>query len=367
MERIVDTKYKTVSHFRQTLNCTSGQTLIHPVNDTFWGTGSYNQRGADMFGKILMRIRDRNQPRPPPAATQPPSSLQVPKPNPAPTKTPSSLQVPQQTPAAPSVINSISIIPDSTPVIPAVEKSSKKKRTLDFSPEVSPTVPRPTKRTCPSTSPQPSTSAANVSLSSPTPGISYAAVAGKTPSGCPTTPRLNPAPVVPPPKQTYASSPLSTGTSKTSTVSPSPKLTNATSPLSTGTSKTRYPPAKHGVPWVLPKLTKHTVIIGDSNLSRITDFTNNQVEIHSFPGMTLSQANKLIENYPHGADSQDPATQPRDFIISVGINDRANASSTTRTCINKIYYSCRRKFPNSRVCMPEVNCDQCLQEHAWKR
>ena len=95
-------------------------------------------------------------------------------------------------------------------------------------------------------------------------------------------------------------------------------------------------------------------------MSRITDFTNNQVEIHSFPGMTLSQANKLIENYPHGADSQDPATQPRDFIISVGINDRANASSTIRTCINKMYYSCRRKFPNSRVCMPEVNCDQRL-------
>jgi hypothetical protein len=123
------------------------------------------------------------------------------------------------------------------------------------------------------------------------------------------------------------------------------------------TNKTRFPSVKRGEPRNLPELTKHVAIIGDSNLDRITNMSNDHLDIISFLGMSLYQANKLIDGYEYGPNSSKPAAQPKDIIISVGINDRENAGQTLRTCLNKLYFSCRRKFPNSNIWVPEVNAD----------
>ncbi len=118
-------------------------------------------------------------------------------------------------------------------------------------------------------------------------------------------------------------------------VTPSPSSSHSRSTPDTvpedrrGTLKTRHDNWNRGSPWVLPRLTRSTVIIGDSNLSRISDITSfNDLEIHCFSGMKLHTAQSEVSSYQHGPQTKDPAPEPKNVIVSVGINDRDNAEAT---------------------------------------
>ena len=47
--------------FREALLATGDAEIRHTVSDSFWGTGTRNQKGRNMYGKILMALRDSPQ------------------------------------------------------------------------------------------------------------------------------------------------------------------------------------------------------------------------------------------------------------------------------------------------------------------
>ncbi len=145
-------------------------------------------------------------------------------------------------------------------------------------------------------------------------------------------------------------------------VTPSPSSSHSRSTPDTvpedrrGTLKTRHDNWKRGSPWVLPRLTRSTVIIGDSNLSRISDITSfNDLEIHCFPGMKLHTAQSAVSSYHHGPETREPAAEPKNIIVSVGINDRDNAEATIQMGLSKLIKACKSKFPNSTLYLPLVS------------
>jgi ribA/ribD-fused uncharacterized protein len=332
--------------YKDQLKATAGQRLTHPVGDTHWGTDRQGF-GNDTFSKLLMEVRarlcqststnnvSRSFQAPQPSSPVPSTSRGNRAHTTPPSPVSSPLQVPTQSPVpatakSPKTIVSVS----DTPAGPASKfgppSSQGPKQRLMFSPTITRSV---SKSRCVPSSPPVS--------SSPQAGPTYAQVTGgHTPTQTPP-------------------SPISSTRSPINIPSP-PSSPNSVHPISTGTNKIRYDNFRRGAPWKLPRLSQNTVIIGDSNLDRITDLSTNHVEIHCFPGMSIHQANKLVESYEHGPTSANPAPQPREVIISVGINDRCNAGPTIRTCTNKLFLNCRKQFPHSRICMAQVNSDHRL-------
>lgn len=58
MKDILVEKFKQVEKFRSALLATGNKPLAHDVVDLFWGTGK-NFKGQNMFGKLLMEVRDQ--------------------------------------------------------------------------------------------------------------------------------------------------------------------------------------------------------------------------------------------------------------------------------------------------------------------
>jgi hypothetical protein len=184
MVRIIAAKYKTVGYFRQTLNSTKGQMLTHPVNCDFWGTGFGREKGMDLFAKLLMECRDRNQPTQPQPSTNGPAAHHTAKNDASIGRVPH--PTPSIAPAAP--VAQPNPVPNCTPFRATPIAETSKKRTLEFSPDPSPTQTQPNKRTCPSVSPKPSTSTNDSHSSSPKPSTSYAAAVANEPTTRPTAP-----------------------------------------------------------------------------------------------------------------------------------------------------------------------------------
>lgn len=58
MKDILVEKFKQVEKFRSALLATGNKPLAHDVVNFFWGTGK-NFKGKNMFGKLLMEVRDQ--------------------------------------------------------------------------------------------------------------------------------------------------------------------------------------------------------------------------------------------------------------------------------------------------------------------
>lgn len=101
-------------------------------------------------------------------------------------------------------------------------------------------------------------------------------------------------------------------------------------------------------------LQKKYVIIGDSNVSKIRNFTHTDLQIDSFPGAKFQHAGNLIEKATI-------TVQPELVIFSFGINNRTQrcVQNTTKE-IQRTYKMARNRLPNARLYFPIINYSELL-------
>ncbi|ESP01479.1 hypothetical protein LOTGIDRAFT_172648 [Lottia gigantea] len=93
-----------------------------------------------------------------------------------------------------------------------------------------------------------------------------------------------------PPRTRSQSVPNATILTTTKPVPITPTIISATKPY--------YHQTKDKSLWKLPALKKSTLIIGSSNLNRITK-TSSDTEIHSYPGAQIHHIQSILESYDH--------------------------------------------------------------------
>ncbi len=106
--------------------------------------------------------------------------------------------------------------------------------------------------------------------------------------------------------------------------------------------------------WPSPSCSADLIILGDSNINRITQLalpleTVNSVEYHSYSGARFInfQSQALFKN--------NPQTAPKKVILSVGINSKANCGATNTDQIKKSINAAKKYFPNAHIYIPQIN------------
>jgi hypothetical protein len=99
----------------------------------------------------------------------------------------------------------------------------------------------------------------------------------------------------------------------------------------------------------MPPLDTKIVIMGDSNISRITKSTNPQVTLASYPGAKICNFVEILTNV------EPPNFQVRTLILNVGLNNRTNKDETNRGQLKKMISQARRAFPNTNIYVPTIN------------
>ena len=97
------------------------------------------------------------------------------------------------------------------------------------------------------------------------------------------------------------------------------------------------------------------VILGDSNVSKITESTERDIQLESYPAAKIRNLEQMI----HPAETD--GTHPEIVILYVGINDRANKPGvTTIPNLRRMAVRAGKCFPNSVIAIPEINCSDRL-------
>lgn len=118
--------------------------------------------------------------------------------------------------------------------------------------------------------------------------------------------------------------------------------------------------------WKIPKVTKDILVLGTSNLARISYVGRRDAQVVSFPGLKLDLLLKLINAFQFGTDSPSPGQQPSHVILSVGINDRDLSASTNEINLKKVVQAAKRQFPDSKISLYQQPFDPSLSEKQRK-
>ncbi len=103
-------------------------------------------------------------------------------------------------------------------------------------------------------------------------------------------------------------------------------------------------------------VTKPYLIIGDSNLSRISSFDYEDVQIDSYPGATFLNAAQLMNNVRKQVDV-------RKIVLSFGINSRSrDPKATVIKQLQTAVRETKKKFPEASVYVPLINFSVYLPE-----
>ena len=93
------------------------------------------------------------------------------------------------------------------------------------------------------------------------------------------------------------------------------------------------------------------VVLGDSNLSRATDYGTQvrSIEFHSYPGATIKHLAQLMD------PKFSPQNTPKAVVLSVGINNRQNHPQTFQTQLKNMINNAKAFFPNASIHIPLIN------------
>lgn len=119
--------------------------------------------------------------------------------------------------------------------------------------------------------------------------------------------------------------------------------------------------AIHSV-WEIPKITKDILVLGTSNLARITSVGRRDAQVISYPGLKLAQLFRLLEAFKYGALSKSPGLKPSKVIISVGLCDRHLSVKTNEINLKKVVNEAKRQFPDSQVYLAKTPFGRHLDE-----
>ena len=104
--------------------------------------------------------------------------------------------------------------------------------------------------------------------------------------------------------------------------------------------------------WYIPQITKDIVVLGTSNLARITRIGRMDTQVMSFPGLKLQTLLFLLTNFRFGPGSKDGVKKPhkpKHVILAIGINDRHLAKTSNSVMIRKIVQEAKKKFEGCKI------------------
>jgi hypothetical protein len=138
---------------------------------------------------------------------------------------------------------------------------------------------------------------------------------------------------------------------------PSPKRTDRRATASP--QKVKYRAGSCKADWTWPLCKKEILIIGDSNLARITKQQPVNVQIESFAGATFQNFTNMLKNF----DLSKPQPLPDKILVSLGINDRCSDPGKT-SCRNfqTLVYHLNRIFPDSEIYFAELNFSDAMRQ-----
>ena len=142
---------------------------------------------------------------------------------------------------------------------------------------------------------------------------------------------------------------------------PQPKRRRIKSPRNTQTTATGPQITLHRERsrWKIPPINSRTVVLGDSNLSRVTNSETKvrSTEFHSFPGANIKHFENLLSPTPHRQNT------PKTVILSVGINNRTYQPSTLRQQFANMIHNASKTFPNASIHVPLINIPPDIPTH----
>ncbi len=101
--------------------------------------------------------------------------------------------------------------------------------------------------------------------------------------------------------------------------------------------------------WSLPAVEADTILIGDSNLSRLKNIPTN-CHVFSYSGANIDHLHSIISKYSH------PNCQPRNILFSVGINNRnQNPTASSIPSLKKLISKTVLTFPKAKIYMATIN------------
>ena len=113
--------------------------------------------------------------------------------------------------------------------------------------------------------------------------------------------------------------------------------------------------------WEIPRITKDILILGTSNMSRISKVSNKTAQILSYPGLRIAQMLTLLQAYKYGPGSENASVvKPRKIVFSMGLNDRGISAQTSIFNLKKILIQTRKLFPDSQIFFHQVRYDSRL-------
>lgn len=190
----------------------------------------------------------------------------------------------------------------------------------------------------PSQSPSPQPGPSHRITPPPSAGVSYSKVLTSPPPYLPPTPPIN-------------LRPNGTGPAG-QRISPPPITSHRIQPR----NLVNYLPTrrrKRTESWAIPEPRSDILVLGTSNIARITANNRADVQLESFSGANMFDFKKLLQSAPC-------STRPHTVIMAGGLNDRDNCQETNSRRVREMISECRRTFPQSRIVVPLVNYDNNL-------
>lgn len=107
--------------------------------------------------------------------------------------------------------------------------------------------------------------------------------------------------------------------------------------------------------WALPVVRKSLLVIGDSNLSRISASPIEDIQIESFSGAQFHHITNILKKYEH-------TEQPDKVLFNIGINNRkSNPAVTSLSELRNMLSAAQKCFPNSDLYIPAINFSDRLE------
>ena len=101
--------------------------------------------------------------------------------------------------------------------------------------------------------------------------------------------------------------------------------------------------------WEIPKVVKDILVLGTSNLARISFVERKDAQVISYSGLKLEPLRKLLAAFKFGKDSKDAGRQPSHVVISVGLCDKGFSHKSNRINLTKVIHEAKRQFPKSKI------------------
>lgn len=99
---------------------------------------------------------------------------------------------------------------------------------------------------------------------------------------------------------------------------------------------------------------KPVLVLGDSNISRIPPYTNNQIQIDSYPGANFFHFLKICQKTPISLTT-------RTLILSIGINNKdQHPKLTSIKQLKALHRAAKRTFPKADIFYPVINFSPAL-------